>query len=102
MSSPPRRSVYLLRSETNPSRHYVGLTSDLTRRLASHNAGLSVHTARARPWRLLVSISFADEATAARFERYLKSGSGRAFAVRHFCPVDDHAGVSASPAPASG
>jgi hypothetical protein len=35
---------------------------------------------------LHVSIEFADECLAIRFERYLKSGSGRAFAKRHFEP----------------
>jgi hypothetical protein len=29
-------------------------------------------------------MQFPDEARAIRFERYLKSGSGRAFARRHF------------------
>jgi hypothetical protein len=33
---------------------------------------------------VIVSIEFPDESAAARFERYLKSGSGRAFATRHF------------------
>jgi hypothetical protein len=31
-------------------------------------------------------MEFADHRTAFRFERYLKSGSGRAFAKRHFAP----------------
>jgi hypothetical protein len=31
-----------------------------------------------------VSIEFLTEKEALRFERYLKSGSGRAFAKRHF------------------
>jgi putative endonuclease len=35
---------------------------------------------------LHVVIAFSDEARAIRFERYLKSGSGRAFAKRHFEP----------------
>jgi hypothetical protein len=29
-------------------------------------------------------LEFPDESRAARFEKYLKSGSGRAFAKRHF------------------
>ena len=33
---------------------------------------------------LPVSLEFADALIAARFERYLKTGSGRAFAKRHF------------------
>jgi hypothetical protein len=32
----------------------------------------------------VVSIEFPSEKAARRFERYLKSGSGRAFAKRHF------------------
>ena len=31
-------------------------------------------------------MAFSDEKRAIRFERYLKSGSGRAFAKRHFEP----------------
>jgi putative endonuclease len=78
------RTVYILRSLTDPDRHYTGRTSNVTRRLEWHNAGLNTHTARHRPWRLLVSIAFHDHIAAARFERYLKTGSGRAFAKRHF------------------
>jgi peptidoglycan-N-acetylglucosamine deacetylase len=60
------------------------LTSDVGARLAWHNAGRSHHTSKHAPWRLLVSLEFPEQASAARFERYLKSGSGRAFARRHF------------------
>ena len=76
--------VYVLRSASAPARHYVGLTSDVAARLAAHNAGQSPHTAKHKPWRLIVSLEFADQNSAARFEQYLKSGSGRAFAKRHF------------------
>ena len=79
-----RRVVYVLRSDRDPSRHYVGLTADVRSRIAEHNAGASAHTAKYCPWRLAVSIEFETTAQAAEFERYLKSGSGRAFAKRHF------------------
>lgn len=46
--------------------------------------GRCQHTAARRPWRRHVVIEFADQDTAIRFERYPKSGSGRAFAKRHF------------------
>jgi predicted GIY-YIG superfamily endonuclease len=62
----------------------VGLTSYPKARLAAHNAGESPHTARFRPWRTLVTIEFSDTERARAFERYLKSGSGREFARRHF------------------
>ena len=67
------------------SRFYVGLTSDVNARLADHNTGRCPHTASRRLWQLHVVIEFSDEHRAIHFERYLKSGSGRAFAKRHFC-----------------
>jgi predicted GIY-YIG superfamily endonuclease len=76
--------VYILRSDRDPRRHYTRVTSDMKTRLAGHNAGQNTDTARDRPWRLIVAIEFAAEQAALRFERYLKSGSGRAFAKRHF------------------
>ena len=81
-----KRFVYILRSESDPERHYVGLTSNVETRLEWHNFGPDGQTRMNRPWRGVVVIEFADEATAVRFERYLKSGSGRAFAKRHFDP----------------
>ena len=80
----PKRFVYVLESLADPGRPYIGLTSHVRERLEAHNAGRSVHTARHKPWRLVAAIEFADETAANRFERYLKSGSGRAFARRHF------------------
>jgi len=74
----------LLKSDRHPDRFYTGLTADVDARLVAHNAGLPPHTATGRPWRLIVSICFEDAAKAEDFERYLKSGSGRAFAMRHF------------------
>jgi putative endonuclease len=78
-----KRFVYVLQSERDPNRHYIGLTSDVTARLTAHNGGMSVHTAENRPWRVTVSMEFSTECAARRFEFYLKSGSGRAFAKRH-------------------
>ena len=79
-----KRFVYVLRNANPNPRFYVGLTSDVRRRMEDHNAGRCPHTARYRPWQLHVVIEFPDEPRAVRFERYLKSGSGRAFARRHF------------------
>ena len=79
-----KRFVYILRSDRNPNRHYVGLTSDVSERLHWHNAGANVHTARDRPWYVIVSVEFRTQEGALEFERYLKTGSGRAFARRHF------------------
>jgi putative endonuclease len=75
--------VYILQSEREPAQFYTGLADDLRARLAEHNAGKSVHTSKYRPWALVNYTAFPDRAKAAAFERYLKSGSGRAFAARH-------------------
>lgn len=75
--------VYLMRSLCVPGRRYVGLTENLNRRLEVHNAGRSVHTRRYVPWEIVVAIRFSDDRRAIEFERYLKSGSGHAFANRH-------------------
>ena len=79
-----RRFVYILRSESEPSRHYVGITEDFDERLRWHNEGPCGYTVAHRPWLPVVVLEFPNEQTANRFERYLKSGSGRAFANRHF------------------
>ena len=76
--------VYILRSEADPSVHYTGLTSDLKKRLQHHNSGGDPHTSKHRPWFLETAISFRSREKAAAFEKYLKSGSGREFARRHF------------------
>ena len=81
-----KRFVYILRSESDPTRHYVGCTSDVVNRIEWHNSGPEGQTRMNRPWRAVVIIEFPSEATAFRFERYLKSGSGRAFAKAHFDP----------------
>jgi len=75
--------VYIL--ESLDSEHfYVGITNNLRARLAKHNAGEVPHTSKYRPWRLKTYVAFGDEARAMAFEKYLKSGSGRAFAKKHF------------------
>jgi putative endonuclease len=73
--------VYIL--ESLDSEHfYVGITDDA--RLAKHNSGEVPHTSKYRPWRIRTYIAFSDASLAIAFERYLKSGSGRAFAKKHF------------------
>ncbi len=76
--------VYILVSESDPHRPYVGVTTNLTDRLARHNGGRDPHTAVGGPWRLRVAIAFPSREKAAAFERYLKTHSGRAFSSKHF------------------
>jgi putative endonuclease len=72
--------VYILESVETPEHHYVGVTDDLRSRLQKHNAGDASHTSKFRPWRVKTYIAFSEEGRALAFEKYLKSGSGRAFA----------------------
>ena len=81
-----KRFVYVLRNADRTPGFYVGLSSDVGARLSDHDMGRCPHTASRRPWQLHVVIEFPDEDRAICFERYLKSGSGRAFAKRHFEP----------------
>ncbi len=75
--------VYLLRSISRADKTYVGLTVDFTNRLAQHNAGEVPSTSRFRPWTLIAYIAVPSQEKAMELERYLKSGSGHAFAHRH-------------------
>jgi putative endonuclease len=74
--------VYILRSLAQPDRHYVGMTQDLRDRLARHNAGEVAHTSKFVPWEISTYIGLRDKDRAFALERYLKSGSGRAFAKK--------------------
>lgn len=71
--------IYLIQSIPFPEQHYIGLTSDINDRLKAHNEGCSPHTSKFKPWKLITYVAFADEIKAAEFEKYLKTGSGRAF-----------------------
>ena len=74
--------VYILNSREHDE-YYIGYTSDLKARLKDHNSGKASHTSKFKPWDVINYVAFATEKKAIAFERYLKSGSGRAFSKRH-------------------
>lgn len=76
--------VYRLISLSHPDQCYTGLTDNLKTRLHAHNSGQCRHTNKFKPWRLETAVCFSSRDKAACFENYLKTGSGRAFAKRHF------------------
>jgi predicted GIY-YIG superfamily endonuclease len=80
---PEKRFVYIIRSVNDPERRYVGLSADVPTRLNAHNAGQNRSTAPWKPWLIDITIEFRTERMAVRFEKYLKSGAGHAFASRH-------------------
>ena len=74
--------VYILESE-NQEHWYVGITNNVEKRIAEHNAGESIHTNKFKPWKLYAYFAISDLKKAESFERYLKSHSGRAFMKKH-------------------
>ncbi|HZL78795.1 MAG TPA: GIY-YIG nuclease family protein [Candidatus Limnocylindrales bacterium] len=75
--------AYVLQSIADPKELYRGHSSDLRQRLAEHNAGKCRHTSKFFPWKLKFYAAFETVELAPQFERYLKTGSGHAFAHRH-------------------
>jgi predicted GIY-YIG superfamily endonuclease len=76
--------VYILVTEADGETHYTSITRDLAAGLSKHNQGAYVQTSKNRPWKIAIAIAFRSEAKAQRIEHYLKTGSGREFARRHF------------------
>ena len=74
--------VYILESINNNGFYYTGITGDLRARLQKHNSGAVKHTSKYKPWKIKTYMAFKDEKRAFAFEKYLKSGSGRAFAKK--------------------
>ena len=74
--------VYILQSVKREDRFYTGITDDLDARLRHHNQGCCDYTRPHIPWRIKTAIAFTDPEQARRFELYLKSPSGRAFAKK--------------------
>jgi len=76
--------VYVIISINHPEQLYIGYTTDINKRLLAHNAGKSTHTAKYKPWKLVIYLAFEKEESALSFEKYLKTQSGRAFIKKRF------------------
>ncbi len=74
--------VYLLKC--NDRTHYTGYTSDLDDRIKRHGKGEIIYTSSRLPVQLVTYITFSDKYKALAFEKYLKSGSGKAFSKKRF------------------
>ena len=74
--------VYLLRSTKYPEKTYIGFTYDVPQRLERHNAGNVPATTDFKPWQLVAYIALDSKEKAMSFEKYLKVGSGHAFAQK--------------------
>ncbi|MDO8517862.1 MAG: GIY-YIG nuclease family protein [bacterium] len=70
--------VYALKS--NIQKYiYVGMTNDIDRRIAEHNAGRAKTTKPYAPFKLIYSETAGDRQSARKREKYLKSGIGKEF-----------------------
>lgn len=76
--------VYLIKSISDPSQRYIGIIDNLQKRMKQHNSGYSFHTSKYTPWQLINYFAFSSRHAAGEFEKYLKTGSGQAFANIHF------------------
>ena len=76
--------TYVIESLSHSGQRYIGHTADLRERVADHNAGKCSHTSKFVPWKIRLYVAFESIEQAQHFERYLKGGSGHAFAKRHF------------------
>jgi len=74
--------VYTLRC--SDGNLYTGCTEDLKDRFSRHQDGHVPATAGRRPVEIITYTALSDKHKAFEFEKYLKSGSGRAFVKRHF------------------
>ncbi|WP_460569427.1 GIY-YIG nuclease family protein [Flaviaesturariibacter terrae] len=74
--------VYILRCADGT--HYVGFTKDFKSRMARHRRGEVKYSSTRLPFEVVAVIALPDQYKALELEDYLKSGSGRAFARKHF------------------
>lgn len=68
--------VYILQSEINKSL-YIGYSSDLRKRVKSHNSGENKATKPFKPYKLIFYEAFLNRIDAKNRETYLKGGYGR-------------------------
>jgi putative endonuclease len=68
--------VYALFNRMNDE-IYIGITSDISRRLNEHNTGKSRYTKAYRPWQVFYSEECNDYVEARKQEVYFKTTKGR-------------------------
>ncbi len=64
--------VYLLRSQANPKKIYVGYTASLDTTLREHNVAEKGFTSRFQPWKVIYYEAYESRALAIERERQFK------------------------------
>jgi len=76
--------VYIIKS-IGADRYYVGSTSDLEKRLNSHNSSRAKWTKRYQPWEVVYTESYSTRGEAVKREKFLKSFKN----IKKFLDVDE-------------
>lgn len=74
--------VYIIQSEKDQS-YYTGFTEDLKSRLKDHNSKGNKYSSTKAPYHIVWYCAFLNKKKVLDFEKYLKQGSGFAFARKH-------------------
>jgi putative endonuclease len=74
--------VYILRCADG--KYYVGYTKNFKDRMVRHRRGEVKYTSSKLPFEVVTVIALPDKYKAIHLEDYLKSGSGKAFSLKHF------------------
>ncbi|WP_373059179.1 GIY-YIG nuclease family protein [Zunongwangia sp. H14] len=75
--------VYAIRSQLKDW-IYVGMTNNVQRRIAQHNAGQNKSTKAYKPFQFLFSENFPTRPEARKREKYLKSTAGKRWIRNNF------------------
>ena len=73
--------VYVLSGKNE--KPYIGCTNNLKERIERHSKGYVFPTRSLLPIKFISYFAFTNKYIAFNFEKYLKSGSGRAFMEKH-------------------
>ena len=78
--------VYIIQSQKDQS-YYTGYTTNLVNQFKKHNEGGQKYSSQKRPFVLVWYCAFVDKNKATMLEKYLKQGSGFAFARKHHVEI---------------
>jgi putative endonuclease len=81
--------LYILRSQKT-GKFYVGITTDINRRLSEHNSTKkNTFTSKHRPWELMALYQISTDVTlAVKIEKYIKQQKSVRI-IEHLCNPDD-------------
>jgi putative endonuclease len=69
-------TVYAL-SNTINAEIYIGMTTDIVRRIKEHNSGANRYTKAYKPWKIFYTEILEDYSSARIREKYFKTTKGR-------------------------